>query len=179
MDQFVFKSNSAKAIPGKGIHEKLSGVNQYDLPDDFRSILSNFHHAVFEWTGADILTIPFPKGTKFNSIEHAFQASKFMSSGYPDIALKFTVGYPIGNGTGADAQKNRKLVKLSNMDIENWDSLSRKVMESAAKAKYAQNPESMKVLQATAPATLMHLVVQRGKPSILDHFKHLEDIRDC
>jgi hypothetical protein len=81
----------------------------------------------------------------------------------------------IGKGDGAEAQKNRKLVKID--DMNGWDELSWKIMSSASEAKYMQNPEKMRMLKATSPAELFHLVTQRGKKTEIVPFKHLEYIR--
>ena len=177
-DIFVFKSNSADKAPGKGVNEHL--VKGHSFPElskikDWRRMLSNFDVAEFDWTGEGVLPEPFPPMTRWNSIEHAFQGSKHWWKGHKKEALRFTLAGDIGKGDGAEAQKNRKLVKIDDMD--GWDELSWKVMASAAEAKYTQNPEKMRMLKATAPAELFHLTTQRGKKSDLVPFKHLEYIR--
>ena len=175
---FVFKSNSADKAPGKGVNEHL--VKGQTFPElskikDWRRMLSNFDVAEFDWTGEGVLPEPFPPTTRWNSIEHAFQGSKHWWKGHKKEALRFTMAGDIGKGDGAEAQKNRKLVKIDDMD--GWDELSWKVMASAAEAKYIQNPERMRMLKATAPAELFHLTTQRGKKSDIVPFKHLEYIR--
>jgi len=177
-DIFVFKSNSADKAPGKGVNEHLVKGHTYSELSkikDWRRMLSNFDVAEFDWTGDGVLTEPFPEKTRWNSIEHAFQGAKHWSKGYKKEALRFTLSGDIGKGDGAEAQKNRKLVKIA--DMSGWDELSLKVMESAAEAKYTQNPERMRMLKATAPAELFHLETQRGKKSDIVPFKHLEYIR--
>jgi predicted NAD-dependent protein-ADP-ribosyltransferase YbiA (DUF1768 family) len=62
--------------------------------------------------------------------------------------------------------------------MSDWNDLSWKVMASAARAKYSQNPDRLRVLKLTGNAKLMHMVTQRGKPSELVEFKHLEEIRE-
>jgi hypothetical protein len=180
VDVFVFKSNSADKAPGKGVNENL--VKGHTYPElskikDWRRMLSNFDVAEFEWTGEDVLPEPFPAKTRWNSIEHAFQGAKHWWKGHKKEALRFTLnsGDTIGKGDGAEAQKNRKLVKIDDMD--GWDELSWKIMASASEAKYMQNPEKMRMLKATAPAELFHLVTQRGKKTEIVPFKHLEYIR--
>jgi hypothetical protein len=177
-DVFVFKSNSADKAPGKGVNEHL--VKGHSFPElskikDWRRMLSNFDVDEFDWTGEGILPEPFPPMTRWNSIEHAFQGAKHWWKGHKKEALRFTLAGDIGKGDGAEAQKNRTLVKIDDMD--GWDELSWKVMASAAEAKYTQNPEKMRMLKATAPAELFHLTTQRGKKSDLVPFKHLEYIR--
>ena len=187
-DTFVFFSKSADAKPGKGAGETLHTHTSYNLPDNFRKILSNFHVAEFQWNGNDIFNDPFEDGTRFKSIEHAFQASKFkLAAENPknldardvlnDAANQFTLnsGNAIGQGDGALAQKNRKLVRLSTVDLDRWSRSSKDVMASAARALYAQNPREMEVLKATQSATLLHKIARSPKT---DHFMHLEKIRD-
>ena len=187
-DTFVFFSKSADAKPGKGAGEILHTHTSYNLPDNFRKILSNFHVAEFQWNGNDIFNDPFEDGTRFKSIEHAFQASKFkLAAENPknldardvlnDAANQFTLnsGNAIGQGDGALAQKNRKLVRLSTVDLDRWSRSSKDVMASAARALYTQNPREMEVLKATQSATLLHKIARSPKT---DHFMHLEKIRD-
>lgn len=180
VDIFIFKSNSADKLPGKGVNEELVKGHTYtelSKIKDWRRMLSNFDVAEFEWTGEGVLPEPFPAKTRWNSIEHAFQGTKHWWKGHKKEALRFTLnsGDAIGKGDGAEAQKNRKLVKID--DLSGWDDLSWKVMASSAEAKYVQNPERMRMLKATAPAELFHLVTQRGKKSEIVPFKHLEYIR--
>ena len=174
---FVFKSNSADKAPGKGVNEQLA--KGHSFPElskikDWRRMLSNFDVSEFDWSGEGVLPEPFPAKTRWNSIEHAFQGAKHWWKGHKKEAMRFTLSGDIGKGDGAEAQKNRKLVKI---DMEGWDELSWKVMASAAEAKYMQNPERMRMLKATAPAELFHLTTQRGKKSDIVPFKHLEYIR--
>jgi len=203
--KFVFKSNSADKPPCKGAHE--AGKPQ-DFPllarvENWRRVLSNFHEANFVWTGQGVLATPFPEGTTWRSIEHVFQGTKFWIAAdhaeeearpygskkkmtmvseaeFRATALKFTLssGDPLGQGDGAAAQKGRKALWLLPRELDTWATLSDAVMASAAQAKYEQNPESMAVLRATAPAQLFHLMTQRGQASSLVHFAHLERIRD-
>jgi hypothetical protein len=177
-DVFVFKSNSADKAPGKGVNEHL--VKGHSFPElskikDWRRMLSNFDVAEFDWSGEGVLPEPFPAMTRWNSIEHAFQGAKHWWKGHKKEALRFTLTGDIGKGDGAEAQKNRKLVKID--DMEGWDELSWKVMASASEAKYMQNPERMRMLKATHPAELFHLTTQHGKKSDIIPFTHLEYIR--
>jgi len=179
-DVLVFMSKSADVKPGKGKNEQVKdkfGYTELSKVPKWRSMFSNFDVAPFEWTGEGVLDKPFPAGTRWNSIEHAYHGAKFRHYGFKE-ADKFTMnsGDPIGQGDGAMAQSKRKLKTIS--DMSDWNDLSRKVMESAARAKYSQNPERLRVLKMTGKAKLMHLVTQRGKPSELVEFKHLEDIRE-
>ena len=179
-DVFVFMSKSADVKPGKGKHERVKDKFAYtelSKVPNWRKMFSNFDVAPFVWTGEGILGKPFPSGTRWNTIEHVYQGSKFRHYGFKE-ADKFTMnsGDPIGQGDGTMAQSKRKLKMIS--DMSEWFDLSMKVMESAARAKYEQNPDRLRVLKFTGNAKLMHLVTQRGKPSELLEFKHLEKIRE-
>lgn len=166
---FVFKSTSANKKPGKGVHEF---GNPLDFPElaaikDWRRVLSNFH------------ICPFKFGNyTYNTIEHVFQSKKIALADNNE-AFKFTIesGDAIGQGNGQIAQKNRKLVKLTKEQLEVWDNLKHETMKNAAIEKYKVSEEACKVLKATKNARLYHLETQRGKPSNLVHFQHLEDIR--
>ena len=179
-DIFVFMSKSADVKPGKGkqehVKDKFAYTELSKVPN-WRKMFSNFDVAPFEWTGEGVLAKPFAPGTRWNSIEHAFQGSKFKHYGFKE-ADKFTIssGDPIGQGDGAMAQSKRKLKLIP--DMSDWNDLSWKVMASAARAKYSQNPDRLRVLKLTGNAKLMHMVTQRGKPSELVQFKHLEEIRE-
>lgn len=166
---FVFKSNSADKKPGKGVHEHGDPADYPELAaiKDWRKVLSNFHVAPFKFDGHT-----------YNSIEHVFQSKKIALADCAQ-ALKFTVesGDPIGQGDGKVAQKNRKLVKLSQKQLDAWDIIKEDVMRNAAIEKYKASSEARQVLKATKSAKLYHIETQRGKPSNLVHFKHLEDIR--
>jgi len=181
-DVFVFMAKSSdKPKAGKGSHEHLIKGHSYpelDKITGWRSQLSNFDVAEFEWTGENVLPKPFPKGTRWNSIEHVFQASKFELYGHEKEANRFTLnsGDAIGKGDGFMAKRNNKLVKLS--DMKQWNEIQMKVMADAAKAKYTQNPERMRMLKATIPAKLVHLQTMRGQKSQLVPFTHLEEIRE-
>ena len=183
-DVLVFYSKSSDVAPGKGVHERVARASDYTaltaIPD-WRKRLSNFDDEVpFVWEGDPELELTFPSGTQWRSIEHAFQASK-ISLKDPEKAFRFslTSGTALGRGTGADAQKQRKMVLLDSDTLDYWASINELVMASIARAKYLQHPMSMasRTLKATRNAQLVHLMRQRGKPSVLVRFEHLEQIR--
>jgi len=177
-DVLVFYSGSKDAYPGKGVHESVDEPKTYDALSKikgWRARLSNFDVSPFTWSGTGVLPVPFEEGTQWNSIEHAFQGSKFKLYGKEKEALRFTLPNDIGKGDGAFAQKHRKVVVLKDMTA--WNDLSDQVMADIAKAKYAQHKESARILDLTNHAKLMHLVKSRGKASELKHFIHLEEIR--
>jgi DNA-directed RNA polymerase subunit E'/Rpb7/predicted NAD-dependent protein-ADP-ribosyltransferase YbiA (DUF1768 family) len=177
-DVLAFFSRSRDVYPGKGAHESVEDSKLYDglsKIKGWRQRLSNFDVAPFTWSGAGVLPVPFEEGTQWNSIEHAFQASKFKLYGKEKEALRFTLPNDIGKGDGAYAQKHRKVVVLK--DMTQWNEISDNVMADIAKAKYAQNKESLRILDLTNHAKLVHVVMSRGKPTELKHFVHLEEIR--
>ncbi len=169
-DKLVFYSKSADKKAGKGVHENVSSESDYEELNkikDWRRILSNFHTYPFKY-----------EGKTYNSIEHAFQARKIALAD-PVKALEFTVESKteLGLGTGADAQKKRKLVKLNTKQIKEWDNSKDHIMEEIAIEKYKVCKEAQKVLKHTNNAQLWHLVTSRGKASQLIRFKHLEEFR--
>jgi predicted NAD-dependent protein-ADP-ribosyltransferase YbiA (DUF1768 family) len=177
-DVLAFFSGSKDAYPGKGVHESVDDPKMYDglsKIKGWREKFSNFDVAPFTWSGVGVLPVPFDDGTQWNSIEHAFQASKFKLYGKEKEALRFTLQNDIGKGDGAFAQKHRKLVVLK--DMAQWNEISDNVMADIAKAKYSQNKEHLRILDLTNHAKLIHVVKSRGKPSELKHFVHLEEIR--
>lgn len=172
----VFYSKSADGKPGKnkgkGWQEEWTGAVPIELTliPDWRRMLSNFD---------DSATFIYD-GFTFNTIEHAFQYKKIAIADAGKAYL-FTreSGSPLGLGSGADAQKARKLVRLSAEQLAFWDAISTSVMAAAAREKYLQNRsgQAATVLRLTADAALYHLVTARGQPSALVRFHHLEDIR--
>jgi len=166
-DKLYFYSGSVDKPPGKGVNEVVKDASMYSelssLPH-WRRVLSNFHVCPFVF-----------RGKTYRTIEHAFQAAKIALAS-PEEAETFTVesGNALGLGDGLAARNARKLVVLRKAQIEEWQRMSRKVMEDASRAKYKQCPEAAKVLLATNNAELWH-VVTRGTP---DHFTHLETIRE-
>lgn len=177
-DVLAFFAGSKDASPGKGVHESVKDPKRYDALSKvkgWREKFSNFDVAPFTWSGVGVLPVPFEEGTVWNSIEHAFQASKFKLYGKDKEALRFTLSNDIGKGDGAFAQKHQKLVVLK--DLAQWNEISDNVMADIAKAKYAQNKEHTRILELTHNAKLVHVVKSRGKPSVLKHFVHLEEIR--
>jgi DNA-directed RNA polymerase subunit E'/Rpb7 len=177
-DKLIFYSNSANVAPGKGKHEFISDASKYaELSKiaDFRKQLSNFDIKPFVWTGEGVLDTPFPDGTEWNTIEHAYQASKFKVYHHNEIANEFslTSGSALGKGDGALAQQNRKKVVIK--DIKTWNDISLTVMENIALAKYSQNKDRLHMLKLTHHAELWHSV-PRSKAKI--RFMHLEKIRE-
>ena len=167
MDRLFFYSKSADKKPGHGANESVQDPQKYrvlSLIPHWRRTLSNFHVDPFVF-----------EGKTYNSIEHVFQSKKIALVD-PEKADFFTMesGHPIGQGDGALAQKNRKLVLLGKEHLQKWSQISGRVMEEAARAKFLQCTKAMVVLLATQDAELWH-VVPRKKPV---RFEHLEKIRE-
>ena len=182
MDKLVFYSGSSFAPPTRGVHEAGAPSTYTELArhSGWRRMLSNFDTSEsFEWDGF-VLGFDFPAGTRWRSIEHVFQGAK---ASLVDLSagMRFTLTYGdyIGRGEGSIAQIHRRLKKLTPAQIEKWDTLKLQVMESAAFEKYHQNIESQwaHMLRSTKNAELWHMQRQRGKPSKLVRFDHLELIR--
>ncbi|KAL4854657.1 hypothetical protein ACK3TF_004589 [Chlorella vulgaris] len=169
-DVFVFHSKSANTAPGKGVHERVVDRARYASlarVDNWRRVLSNFHVCPFEF-----------RGLTYNTIEHAFQAHKIALAD-PVKAKTFSVesGTELGLGDGTKAQRARKLVRLTQAELEEWDTMKDSLMAEAAVAKYKACQEARQVLKLTGDAELWHLMTQRGKPSQCVRFIHLEHIR--
>ncbi len=165
-DKLYFYSKSKDVEPGKGANEIILKPEYYKelaMIQNFRKVLSNFHVCPFKY-----------EEYTYKTIEHVFQAKKIALVNEKE-AFKFTIesGDPIGLGDGDIAQKNRKLIKLTQEQLQKWATLKDKVMYEAALAKYTQCPEAYKVLKATNNSQLWH-IVSRSKPV---RFIHLEKIR--
>jgi len=182
MDKLVFYSGSSFAPPTRGIHEAGNRSNYSELETfgNWRRMLSNFDTSeTFMWDGND-LGFKFTPGTRWRSIEHVFQGAKLsLVSLYHGLRFTQEYGGFLGNGDGYLAKLNGRLVKLNAVQLAVWDSIKENVMESAAYAKYTQNIEGTwaRMLRATKNAELWHIQRQRGRPSLLVRFPHLELIR--
>ena len=166
-DRFIFFMKSAQKKAGKGFSEFAS--TSYDLPTDFRQILSNFfveEGSTFEYGGF-----------RWRSVEHAFQAYKFKDVNY-DLFKSFTFdsGSELGTlGSGLDAQKKRKAVVLNSIQLQEWNRKKDGLMAELWRAKFSQIERLKNVLIATKDAQLWHTVV---RSSVKQHWIGLERIRD-
>ena len=159
-----FFSGSKDAKPGKGVGETVCELEGLAGVKDWRRVLSNFHVAPFVYGG---LT--------WNSIEHAFQGHKIMlADREKGFAFAMESGSELSRDTGAAAQKQRKMVKLSGSQLAQWNSTKMKIMEEAAAAMYSQNEKEMAVLKMTKNTELWH----RGPRIKPVRFVHLERIRN-
>ena len=167
-DKFSFFSRSADKPPGKGAQEQVEDPGKYAVLRsiaNWRQMLSNFHECPFRH-----------EGLTYRSIEHGFQAAKTRLKD-PQKAMLFALesGSALSRGDGAAARAERKMVTLKPPDLEVWYGMSKRVMESLARAKYAQCPDAMRALLATGDAELWHMGT-RGTPAV--RFTHLERLRD-
>lgn len=163
-DVFRFFSRSADKPPGKGSGESAShAYPALASIRNWRQVLSNFHLCPFAY-----------EGKTYNTIEHAFQATKIALED-PRRAFAFTreSKTAIGLGDGAKAQKERKMVELSKAKLAAWAAFKDDVMARIARAKYAQCPDARRVLLATGTAQLWHA----GPRIKAVRFVHLEQIR--
>lgn len=165
-DKLFYFSGSRDVKPGKGTNEHVSVPSKYSYLEgikDWRKILSNFHLQPFTW-----------QGKTWNTVEHAFQASKIALVD-KNKAKSFTLesGSVLGRGSGADARKQRKMVVLSPEKLKYWAKIKDDVMEDIIYHRYKNEPDLQKVLLATGDAELWHVVL-RSKP---EHVFYLERVR--
>ena len=165
-DALYFNSRSADKKVGKGTNEHVKNEEDYEELSkikDWRKVLSNFNENPF-----------FYGGYCWKTVEHAFQAHKFKDLD-KDLFESFTLnsGSDLANGTGLDAQKMRKAIKLNSKQIKEWNEISGELMKELWIAKFTQDELSRKVLLATNNAQLLHGVPR--KP--LERWISLETIR--
>jgi predicted NAD-dependent protein-ADP-ribosyltransferase YbiA (DUF1768 family) len=93
----------------------------------------------------------------WNSVEHAFQASKIKLVN-PEKFEWFTLesGHEIGKGDGLVARKNRKLIILNHRQLCQWNEIKSKILEEILYAKFSQVELAHQVLTLTRNAVLLH-----------------------
>jgi predicted NAD-dependent protein-ADP-ribosyltransferase YbiA (DUF1768 family) len=195
---FVFYSKSSDVMPGKGGNkhkdiekkwsEKVSDPTKFDALSkikDWRKVLSNM------WVGPNKPLFNLD-GYGWASVEHWFHANKFKwrieeSEEYKDFYEKFTFE------SDSEISKNPKLAltaggrsgKVGGKKYRpttvvldpNWEEKKERIMLNGQKAKYEQDKLSKDVLLATKDAKLVHLMVRRGKGSLLVNFNDTMEIR--
>ena len=163
-DKLYYYSRSKDLYPGKGINEFVNDPSDYkelsEIPN-WRQILSNFNESIFLY-----------KNKKYRTIEHAFQAQKILLQN-PNLASEFEVGGKL-DGSGEIARKNRKIIKLSDENLDKWNRMKYDVMKEITIEKYKSSEIYRKVLYLTKNSELWH-IVSRGKPI---HNVYLEEIRN-
>jgi len=177
-DKFVLSSKSSNVKPGKASQESVNDKTEYEelsKINEWRKQLSNSDESKFTWSGEGLLDTPFPEGTQWNTIEHAYQASRFKVHNEDKLASELILGNKYGNGDGNEALTRRSSKTVS--DTPEWESIADDVLEDIARAKFSENPERARTLKATKQAELWH-TGNKGKKSELVRYQHLEDLRD-
>jgi predicted NAD-dependent protein-ADP-ribosyltransferase YbiA (DUF1768 family) len=146
-DSLCFFSSSADKYPGKGTNEYVSIPSLYrELSSikDWRRILSNFH----------VCNIVY-KGLTYRTLEHAWQGLK-IGIADPDKGYLFSLesGSTLSKGDGNEARKNRKMIVLSNTQLEVW--YSSNTEKELLLAKFSQDDMCKKVLLLTLESELWH-----------------------
>ncbi|MEZ4411075.1 MAG: NADAR family protein [Polyangiales bacterium] len=148
----MFHSRSKDAPPGEGVGESLSPEG-HDFSalaafTDWRQKLSNFAPAPFALDGL-----------RWASVEHCFQASKFVESD-PDYYRGFSLdsGSALSRADGSAAKRagGRGGRPMTSAQIAWWETAKWAVMRRALEAKYRANDEHRAILLATWPAKLTH-----------------------
>jgi ribA/ribD-fused uncharacterized protein len=166
-ERFQFYSGSRNMSAGAGVGEWTANPEEYfelNRIDNWRRMLSNFWIAPFEW-----------RGKRWNTVEHAFQAAKFMDN-HMDIAEQFTLdsGTELGCSDGLTARKRRKAVVLSTEELQLWDSKKGPIMKELWRAKFSAHPELLQVLKWTGAAELWHYI---GRGGGVERWFGLEELR--
>jgi len=173
-------SKSANKYPGEGAGEYLAledeeCFSQLNEIPNWRHMLSNFWVAPFQLDGL-----------WWNSVEHAYQASKFRESNYEfyyefslDSESRICESPLFAKGAGGKTGKVQgKIYRPKNIQMdegyfqEKRDEIE---MQKAQEAKFLQHPELMKMLKLTGNAQLFHYL-GRGQGNI--RFTYLEELRD-
>ena len=166
-ERLQFYSGSRPIAAGHGTGEWTFTSEAYfelNRIEHWRRKLSNFWIAPFDW-----------KGHRWNTVEHAFQAAKFMDT-HMDIAYQFTLdsGSALGRDGGLSARKQRKVVVLTSEELELWDAKKSEIMKELWRAKFSQNSELLRVLKETGNAELWHYA---GRGGGVERWFGLEELR--
>ncbi|APR86492.1 Hypothetical protein A7982_11841 [Minicystis rosea] len=149
---FLFHSRSKDAPPGRGVGEEIhvpdETYSELARHRDWRRKLSNFAESPFTMDG---LT--------WRSVEHAFQAAKFMTVD-PGYYRSFSIesGSALGAALGAEVRSagGKRGRPLGPADLAHWEKVKHDVMARALYAKFSQNEASRIILLATGLAKLTH-----------------------
>jgi hypothetical protein len=169
-DKLNYYSKSADKLAGKGANECVVDSSVYEelnkIPN-WRKKLSNF--------APDAVTLLVDREYwHFRTPEHAFQSTKIYLVDRVAARLFTFGGGEIGDGDGAMAQKNRKLVLLPEDKLKMWDARKGDVMCQITRARAEQNPSYANVLLLTMNAELWHTVPRKAP----ERQEWLEKIRD-
>lgn len=167
IERIQFYSSSRNVPAGSGSGEWTENPEAYfelNRIEHWRRMLSNFWIAPFEW-----------RGKWWNTVEHAFQAAKFMGN-HMDVAEQFTLDSRsiLGSDGGLAARKQRNAVILSSEELALWNAKKGDIMKELWRAKFSQNPELLRVLKETRNAELWHYV---GRGGGIEHWFGLEELR--
>ena len=199
---FVFYSKSRDVMPGKGGNnhkdaekrwsEKVSDPTKFDELSrikNWRKVLSNMWGGLSKNEGKSLFSLD---GYEWASVEHWFHANKFKwkveeSDEYKEFYEKFTFN------SGSEICKDAKLALTAGgrsgkvggkkyrpksvvLDPK-WEDIKERIMMNGQKEKYEQDELSKKVLLATKDSKLVHLMLRRGKGSVLVNFNNTMEIR--
>ncbi len=149
MDRFQFFKRSANKPAGKGVGKYTNNNNDYSELNkikDWRKIFcSLWSEESFEYNSYH-----------YKSYEHAFQSEKFRCNGYDDIAFNFTIesNTILGNGNGLDAYRARKIMLLSNAELNKWHQLVNDVKDKLYLAKFTGIETAKNALILTGEAEI-------------------------
>ena len=92
----------------------------------------------------------------YKSYEHAFQSEKFRCNGYNDIAFNFTIesDTKLGNGSGLDAYRARKIMFLSNEELDKWHHIVNAIKDKLYLAKFTGIEKAKNALILTGEAEI-------------------------
>ncbi len=170
-----FFSGSADVPAGRGcgVNWKESGWStaESSLPANFRRFL----------TRTDTSQLFWHEGRFFRSMEHALHFQRLTACKKHTEAYEFCCdsGSALGRGSGTEAEKKGSLIELAPEDIMRWDTISMDAMASIARSKFLGYPDSTSanVLKLTQDARLFFVQTNKGRPSSLVRYTHLEEIR--
>lgn len=167
-DKLYYYSLSKDLYPGKGVDEFVNEPTEYEQLSkikDWRKILSNFY----------VYPISY-NGYTYNTVEHAFQASKIRLVD-ENKAFLFTMesNSDLGLGDGNQARKNRKMVILSNDKLQHWNSIKDQIMFDINLIKFTNSDLCKNVLLNTNKAEIHHIFMRSKKR---ERSYYLEKIRD-
>ncbi len=168
VDKLYFYSKSRDVYPGKGTKENVHSPEHYvplsHIPK-WRQLLSNF---------SEDGQIKYA-GFTYRTIEHAFQATKIAIVDQ-EAARQFALesNSCLSKGSGADAQKQRKMRRLNDDELKTWETRQAHVLVELWRCKAAHCELFRTVLLLTNQAQLWH--VQNRKPAV--RWIDLENVRD-
>lgn len=144
--------------------EAKQTINIYASANE-HSELSNFADRPFDYKLSQYISAKDGSGQMHvKSVEHAFQAMKFLQAIDPkkDKAYNQTLLTYANNilkaATAAEAKKlGSKKGILKQEDIAAWDNMSEQVMHDLIKASFEQNEEAKQALLDTGDAILTHM----------------------